>query len=101
MLNENGLGARAPFRERIAIMKKTPSERGRRGLHLVTSAAKNPNDKFDYQIAQGVLQLRTLEDEFADEALSEIPDPDHVARLTKQMEVVRNWLTAHGVRVRG
>ena len=79
---------------------KTSSERRRRGLHLVASSAKNPNDKFDYQIALGLLQLRNLEDEFADEAFSEIPDSDHVAQLVKQMEVVRNWLIAHGVKVR-
>lgn len=79
---------------------KTSSERGRRGLHLVASAAKNPNDKFDFQVAQGALQLKTLQDQFAEEALSEIPDPDHVAQLVKQMEVVRNWLTAHGIQVR-
>jgi hypothetical protein len=82
---------------------KTHSERGRRGLHLVTSAAttKALEDRFDYQVAEGALQLKTLQDALAEEALEEIPDPDHVAQLVKQMEVVRNWLIAHGVRVRG
>ena len=80
-------------------MKNNPDIR--RGLHLVTSATtKALEDKFAYQIAEGALKLKTLNDELTAEALSEIPDPDHVAQLVKQMEIVRNWLIAHGVRVR-
>ena len=68
MLNQKGSEHESLFGKGITM--NTSSERRRRGLHLVTSAAKNPNDRFDYQIALGVLQLRNLEDEFADEAIS-------------------------------
>jgi hypothetical protein len=85
------------------LAMKTDSDGRPRGLHLVTSAA-TPNaleDKFAYQIADGVLRFAALQDELAAEALSEIPDADHVAQLVREMEFVRHWLIAHGVKVRG
>ena len=55
MLSKIGHGARVPFRERNRM--KTHSDTGRRGLHLVTSAAtaKALEDKFAYQVAEGAL----------------------------------------------
>jgi hypothetical protein len=72
-----------------------------RGLHLVTAAPTTTlEDKFAYQIAEGALRFAALQDELAAEALSEIPDADHVAQLVREMEFVRHWLITHGVKVR-
>ena len=89
----------------------THADTRRRGLHLVTAASTpepqdsqpedpQPDDKMAQRIAEGVLKLQTLEDEFDAEALSAHPDLEHVGQLLMEMNVVRQRLRAHGVRVR-
>jgi hypothetical protein len=88
----------------------------RRGLHLVTAGAtpnltapdheatKTENPQPDgteaRQIAEGVLQYQTLQDEFEAEVLSGMPDLDHVTDLIMKLAACRKQLLAYAERVR-
>ena len=84
--------------------------------HLVTDAPKSqlelpgcgdpppsnpePDDKEARMIADGVLKLQALQDEFDTEIMSGHGNLERVGELLTQLNLVRERLRAHGVRVR-
>ena len=88
----------------------------RRRPHLVTAAPNaqpelpaqgdpppkeaQPDDKEARMIAEGVLKPQALQDEFDAEILSGHGNLDHVGELLTELNLVRERLRAHGVRVR-
>jgi len=88
----------------------------RRRLHLVPAGATpkpttpeheatkpeipQPGETEARQIAEGVLQYQTLQDEFEAEVLSGMPDLDHVTDLIMKLAACRKQLLAYAERVR-
>jgi hypothetical protein len=88
----------------------------RRRLHLVTAAATPKPTAPEHeatkpeipqlgetearQIAEGVLQYQTLQDEFEAEVQSGMPDLDHVTDLIMKLAACRKQLLAFAERVR-
>jgi len=88
----------------------------RRRLHLVTAGTTpkptapepeaaqpetlQPGETEARQIAEGVLQYQTLQDEFEAEVLSGMPDLHHVTDLIVKLAACRKQLLAFAERVR-
>jgi hypothetical protein len=72
------------------------------GLHLVSTAAAPPpaDPGIDHQIAEGVRALQALQQQFDNELFSGAPDPEVLVTLLRQMNLLRERLAAHGVKVR-
>jgi len=67
----------------------------RRDLHLVTEPPTQPYDQEARQIAEAVLELQTLRDDFEAEVLSGMPDLDHVTQLIMAMAAARKSIQAY------
>ncbi len=67
----------------------------RRDLHLVTEPPTKPDDTEARQIAEAVLQLQTLRDDFEAEVLSGMPNLEHVTQLIMEMATVRKNVRAY------
>jgi hypothetical protein len=67
----------------------------RRDLHSVTEPPTKPDDTEARQIAEAVLELQTLRDDFEAEVLSGMPDLDHVTKLIMEMATVRKSVQAY------
>ena len=68
----------------------------RRDLHLVTPAeVVNPGEEQARQMAEAILQLQTLRDEFEGEVLSGMPDLDRVTQLIVELAAVRKNVRAY------
>jgi hypothetical protein len=62
----------------------------RRDLHLVIPAeAVNPDEEQARRMAEAILELQTLRDEFDAEVLSGMPDLDRVVQLIVELAAVR------------
>ena len=68
----------------------------RRDLHLVTQTeAVKPGEEEARQMAEAILQLQTLRDEFEGEVLSGMPNLDHVTQLIVELAAVRKNVRAY------
>jgi hypothetical protein len=72
------------------------------GLHLVPAAseptASDPGD--DLQIAEGVRAFQRLQQQIDNVLFSPSPDPDVLASLLRDRNLVGERLAAHGIKVR-
>ena len=73
---------------------KTAADR-RRDLHLITEPPTKPDDQEARQIAEAVLELQTLRDDFEAEVMSGMPDLDRVTQLIVEMAAARKSVQAY------
>ena len=66
----------------------------RRDLHLVAEAVK-PDEEGARRMAEAILQLQTLRDEFEGEVLSGMPNLDRVTQLIVELAAVRKNVRAY------
>ena len=70
----------------------------RRDLHLVTAVAAEavkPGEEEARRMAEAILELQTLRDEFEGEVLSGMPDLDRVTQLIIQLAAARKSVRAY------
>jgi len=69
----------------------------RRDLHLVAAVAEavKPGEEEARRMAEAILQLQTLRDEFEGEVLSGMPDLDRVTQLIVELAAVRKNVRAY------
>jgi hypothetical protein len=67
----------------------------RRRLHLVTEPPTEPDDQEARQIAEAVLELQKLRDDFEAEVMSGMPDLDRVTQLIMEMAAARKSVQAY------
>jgi hypothetical protein len=73
---------------------KTAADR-RRDLHLITEPPTKADDQEARQIAEAVLELQTLRDDFEAEVMSGMPDLDRVTQLIVEMAAARKSVQAY------
>ncbi len=68
----------------------------RRGLHLVAAdEVVNPDEEQARRMAEAILQLQTLRDQFESEVMSGMPDLDRVTHLIVELAAVRKNVRAY------